>query len=584
MQSLIHDLYSALLVPRYRYPDTYSQMRARVTLLVAVFTALACLAVLIGLATVAERTPVVSSILGGILAVLVILIVIIGLVHAGQLRLAIALTFTLMLAFSMVMTAVVGVEVESVLLLVLPLIYTSLMQNWVPVVMVLVAELVLVIAISILEMRGLIAPRGLMSGTATLENAASRAIIATMLLAIIGTLAAIFSFEFQRLLRYAARLITQLRATAEIAQIAATATGPDDLLVRTVNYIRDRFGFYHVQIFLLDADRRYANLVAGTGEIGEMLIERGYRLAIGSQSVIGRALQTGEPMLVTSDEPGLDTGMGRRPSELLRETRSELVLPLVIGDQVIGALDVQSTRATTFTQEIIDNLRILATQVGVAINQNRQLDDLKVTLNDTRRMFLETEINLRETQRLNQRLTGQAWEEYLKARGDQIIGYTLLDNRLQRDAEWPESLEQAARNRRAVIGPAANGNLVLAVPIELRGRAIGAIEVEMDGAVRQAETLDVLQSVAQRLALSIDNARLFEQAQELAQRELEVNTISANLQGINDIETLARATVQELSRALGAAQASIRLGVVSAEPTGGHDAQQAAMPERQSNA
>jgi GAF domain-containing protein len=558
-------------------------MRARVTLMVAVFAALACLAVLIGLATVAERTPVVSSILSGILAVLVILIVIIGLVHSGQLRLAVTMTFTLMLAFSMVITAATGIEVGSVLLLVLPLIYTSLMQNWVPVVMVLVAELALIIIIGVLETRGLITPRGL-SGTATLENAASRAVIATMLLATIGTLAAIFSFEFQRLLRYAARLITQLRATAEIAQIAATATGPDDLLVRTVNYIRDRFGFYHVQIFLLDADRRYANLVAGTGEIGEMLIERGYRLAIGSQSVIGRALQTGEPMLVTSDEPGLDTGMGRRPSELLRETRSELVLPLVIGDQVIGALDVQSTRATTFTQEIMDNLRILATQVGVAINQNRQLDDLKVTLNDTRRMFLETEINLRETQRLNQRLTGQAWEEYLKARGDQIIGYTLLDNRLQRDAEWPESLEQAARNRRAVIGPAANGNLVLAVPIELRGRAIGAIEVEMDGAVRQAETLDVLQSVAQRLALSIDNARLFEQAQELAQRELEVNTISANLQGINDIETLARATVQELSRALGAAQASIRLGVVSAEPGGGDAAQQAEVPERQSNA
>lgn len=577
MQSLIHDLYSALLVPRYRYPDTYSQMRGRVTLIVAVLTVLVCLAGLIGLATVAERTPVVSSILGGILAVLVMLIVIIGLVHSGQLRLAVTMTFTLMLVFSMVITAAAGVEVGSVLLLVLPLIYTSLMQNWVPVVMVLVAELALIIIIGILETRGL-------SGTAPLENAASRAIIATMLLATIGTLAAIFSFEFQRLLRYAARLITQLRATAEIAQIAATATGPDDLLVRTVNYIRDRFGFYHVQIFLLDADRRYANLVAGTGEIGEMLIERGYRLAIGSQSVIGRALQTGEPMLVTSDEPGLDTGMGRRPSELLRETRSELVLPLVIGDQVIGALDMQSTRATTFGQEIVDNLRILATQVGVAINQNRQLDDLKVTLNDTRRMFLETEINLRETQRLNQRLTGQAWEEYLKARGDQIIGYTLLDNRLQRDAEWPESLEQAARNRRAVIGHAANGNLVLAVPIELRGRAIGAIEVEMDGAVRQAETLDVLQSVAQRLALSIDNARLFEQAQELAQRELEVNTISANLQGINDIETLARATVQELSRALGAAQASIRLGVVSAEPAGGHDTQQAATPEGQSNA
>jgi GAF domain-containing protein len=100
------------------------------------------------------------------------------------------------------------------------------------------------------------------------------------------------------------------------------------------------------------------------------------------------------------------------------------------------------------------------------------------------------------------------------------------------------------------------------VPIELRGRAIGAIEVEMEGAIRQTETLEVLQSVAQRLALSIDNARLFEQAQDIAQRELEVNTISTNLQSLNDIDDLARATIQELSRALGAAQASIRLGAL----------------------
>jgi GAF domain-containing protein len=210
----------------------------------------------------------------------------------------------------------------------------------------------------------------------------------------------------------------------------------------------------------------------------------------------------------------------------------------------------------------VDSLTILATQVGVAVFHSRQLEEHKVALSDTRRLFLEAEVNLREAQRLNQRLTGQAWEDYLKSRSSQIVGYTLADNRLQRDSAWTPELQQAAGSRRAVLSSPKPDRQIIAVPIELRGRAIGAIEVEMEGAIRQTETLEVLQSVAQRLALSIDNARLFEQAQDIAQRELEVNTISTNLQSLNDIDDLARATIQELSRALGAAQASIRLGAL----------------------
>jgi GAF domain-containing protein len=102
---------------------------------------------------------------------------------------------------------------------------------------------------------------------------------------------------------------------------------------------------------------------------------------------------------------------------------------------------------------------------------------------------------------------------------------------------------------------------IVAVPVELRGQPIGAIEVEIDDSARQNDALEMLQSVAQRLALSIDNARLFEQAQDLAQREREVNAISVRLQAASDMEDLARTALQELSRALGAQSASIRLGV-----------------------
>jgi GAF domain-containing protein len=571
MQSLLYDFYSALFLPRHRYPDDHSAMRARTTLLLAIFTAVGCLILLVALATSDERTTFVNSLLAGALAGLLILLAIIGLVHSGQLRPAMSVLFAFLLAFAFAVLFVAGPGAAAVILLTLPLIYASMVWDWQRVLAVMATEVVILVLYAVLQWQGLLGPLG--PAPDWQGPWLGSTLLSAALLIIVGVLTATYSNEYGRVLHSSARIMTQLRATAEIAEIAATANNPNALLQRAVNYIRDRFGFYYVQIFLVDNDKRYASLAAGTGEIGEMLMERGHRLAVGPQSAIGRALLTGEPNAITTGELGMESLPGHRVNELLRDTRSELVLPLVIGDQVIGALDVQSTRLGTFTLDVVENLRILAIQVGVAINQTRQLEDLKVELSDMRRMFLETEINLRETQRLNQRLTGKAWEDYLKARSDQTIGYTLSDNRLQRDSSWTVGLDEAAGKRRPVIRTLEGERLVLSVPVELRGRSIGAIEVEMGGAVRQAETLDVLQSVAQRLALSIDNARLFEQAQELAQRELEVNTISGNLQGINDIDSLARATIHELSRALGAAQAAIRLGTAP----GGEDA--AAAPQ-----
>jgi GAF domain-containing protein len=235
-------------------------------------------------------------------------------------------------------------------------------------------------------------------------------------------------------------------------------------------------------------------------------------------------------------------------------------LPLIVEDQVLGALDIQSVRPNAFPKEQIESLSILAAQVGAVAFNAQQIEGYRTALSDTRRMLLETEVNLTEARRLNQRLTGQAWEDYLRARSVQTVGYTLSESRMQRDTSWTPALEQAALHRRPVLAMTAANRQLVAVPIELRGRSIGAIEIELGSAMRQTETLEVLQALAQRLALSIDNARLFEQAQELAQRELEVNAISTNLQAINDIDGLARATLQELSRALGAVQASIRIG------------------------
>lgn len=369
--------------------------------------------------------------------------------------------------------------------------------------------------------------------------------------------------EQNQLRGYATRLYAQLRATAEVAQTTSTILELDELLRRTVDYIRDRFGFYHVQIFLIDEERRYAELVASTGEIGQELIRRGHRLAVGSQSIIGRVTLTGEPTIAldTEDDPVY------RRNELLKETRSELSLPLITGNDVIGALDVQSTRPNAYSQEDIDSLSIMATQVSIAIRNAQLFEEQRRALNENRRLFLEAETNLREIERLNQRLTGGAWEEYLRERKASVFGITLQNNDLRDDTAWTPGLIQAIERRRPVITTRDNRHIA-AVPIELRGETLGAIEIELTENLRQADLLEMLQAVAGRLALNIDNARLFEEAQQAAQQELQVNAISTKMQGVTDIDDLLRTVVNELGRTFNAKHASVRLGIENAASNG----------------
>lgn len=156
----------------------------------------------------------------------------------------------------------------------------------------------------------------------------------------------------------------QLQTAAEIARDTSGTLALDQLLNRVVNLVRDRFGFYHSSIFLVDEESKYAVVRESTGEAGEAMKRAGHKLAVGSQSIIGYVTQHGEP-LVINDVSQSDI---HRFNPLLPETKSELGIPLKISDQVIGALDVQSTHKNAFSTDDISVLQLLADQIAVAIS------------------------------------------------------------------------------------------------------------------------------------------------------------------------------------------------------------------------
>jgi signal transduction histidine kinase len=174
----------------------------------------------------------------------------------------------------------------------------------------------------------------------------------------------------QSLVERRARL---LEAGARVARNITSILDLDELLERTVDIICDEYDFYYAAVFLLDEEGKWAVLRAGRGEAGSRMIEAGHKLKVGGNSMIGAATGRREARIA------LDVGKEavRFDNPLLPLTRSEMALPLVVGDKVIGALGVQSTEEAAFSDDDITSLQMMADQLAIAINNAYLLQHLE---------------------------------------------------------------------------------------------------------------------------------------------------------------------------------------------------------------
>ncbi|RMF39203.1 MAG: GAF domain-containing protein, partial [Chloroflexi bacterium] len=180
------------------------------------------------------------------------------------------------------------------------------------------------------------------------------------------------ALENQRLLEETRRRAVQLEAAAKVGRSATSILEREQLLPAVVELIRDHFGYYHAQIFLIEETGRWAELRASTGEIGRILLERGHALEVGSNSVIGWVTRYGQPRVARVGEDKVHFR-----NELLPDTQAELAIPLILGGRVIGALDVQSTDPEAFSEDEVAVLQLVADQITIAIENARLYDEQK---------------------------------------------------------------------------------------------------------------------------------------------------------------------------------------------------------------
>jgi GAF domain-containing protein/HAMP domain-containing protein len=367
--------------------------------------------------------------------------------------------------------------------------------------------------------------------------------------------------ELQSANAYNARRATQFEAIALTTKAIHSIRNLDELLPAIASVISERFGYYHVGIFLNDENNEFAILSASNSEGGQKMLERGHNLKIGEQGIVGYVAATGGVRVARN--VGEDVQFFNNPD--LPETKSEIALPIRSSNKVIGVLDAQSTKPDAFSDEDIDVLAILADQVSLAI-ENASL-------------FETTRRSLTEAETLYRQYLRQAWSRL--PREQKIAGYRYTPR------------GAAPLDPRQPLGPGRDrgGEQVSApdvrinVPIKLRGETIGNLIVRApQKQTWTQDQLDLVQAVAERVALSAENARLFDETSRRAERERLVTEITSKIRSTNNPEEMIRTALDELRNALGATQVQLIPQAISISQSNERDVLSSTPQEKTQNA
>lgn len=336
------------------------------------------------------------------------------------------------------------------------------------------------------------------------------------------------------------RRARQFEAVAQVSAIISNIQDFETLIARITHVISEQFGHYHTGIFLLDENREFAILRAANSGGGQKMLARNHKLQIGQTGIVGYVTATGRPRIAL--DVGTDAVFFDNPD--LPGTRSEIALPLLIGGQIIGALDVQSEKENAFSAEDMTVLETLANQVSIAIQNTRTIEDARKSLAEAQSAYSESMQQAWKIMRPQTLGTGLQWSEST---------IKPLENQLQ---------EEHIRNTFAngVTTHPGNASGKLAVPIRIRGQVIGVMSLNNNNNTKwTSDDIDIAEAVAERLSLAIETATLLRTTQQRADIEKITTEITSKISASSRFDTILQTAAQELSKALGGSDVLVQI-------------------------
>ncbi|MBK9052569.1 MAG: GAF domain-containing protein [Chloroflexi bacterium] len=312
----------------------------------------------------------------------------------------------------------------------------------------------------------------------------------------------------------------ELETVTQVATIIAAIPDPREMLQTVVDLTKSRFNLYHAHIYLLDETGENVVLAAGAGEAGREMVSQGRTIPLAQErSLVTRAARTRQGVIV-NDVTAVQDFL---PNPLLPDTRAELAVPLIIGNNVLGVLDVQAAQANAFGEEDIRVQTILAAQIAVALENARANE--------------KTAKTVQELDALTRYLTREGWQTYLGESERQHIGFLFEDNRL---VSLTENAPAALASTKTFVQP-----------IELRGEKVGHL-MTTDSELEEEELRAVLFAVSQGLGAHLENLRLTEEAERRVNELGVVNEIGQALATEVELPKILRSVIKNLSEVFNA--------------------------------
>jgi len=363
----------------------------------------------------------------------------------------------------------------------------------------------------------------------------------------------------------------QLQTASEVSQAASSFLDPADLISQVVELVKNRFDLYYVGLFLLDDDRNWAQLRAGTGEAGQKMLSANWRLEVGGDSMIGRC--------IASAEADIQLDVDKAPVHLrnpyLPETKSELALPLISRGDILGALTIQSTIANAFSSEDITMLQTMVNQISAAL-ANAQL------FGQTQNALMETETLLNVSRLANSTIgidfaLPQILDLVLKATQIDAGLFSLFDpetGRLELKAhKIPTPLldtltsnglegtlcdlvfqqgQPLLLNNLETDSPIDTTELqkmgfrsYQGVPVETRSEIYGTLCTFSKYILNPEDNrMNLLRALGQQIGVAMENSRLFEQTQAALRQTADLFSGSERIVKSNDIQSVLEALVE----------------------------------------
>ncbi len=528
-----------LLTIRHNYTNPLDYQRARGLLLINWLLMIAWAVWLFGstLPSLIAGVPLEYEILFVLVILPVFVYVNYRLVQSGRASIA-SWLLVAFLGFSIVPPLLEGISRTTVILFILPIVSAAVLLNRRGTLLVAAIALVTIIISAATQSQITEVQRFIPA-----ETVAQDIILVILTLGISLAFLYIFGGNPERIVRAVLSEVDDAHAVAGFASQLGAQPSESTVLAQTIDLIRNRLGYAFAQVYLLD---NMGALVRGTGT-GAGNVAR-----LSGANAIHQAIRLNQPVIVTMQNES------EQRAHLLPSLYAGVALPLAHKGTVLGVLDVQKARQEPFSSNDVMLFTLLADHVANALVQSRTMAVLQLDLQTQQSTAERLQEQLLSYQQRSQRGIESAWVQYLQMRGKAALGFDLTDDHIIRAAtDLPETMRSALTSGELMV-ESSGDTQVINVPITFRDHTLGAMSFTIaKGEEIGARQLEMARIVSNRLALALENTRLFEQSQAQVQRERKASELGSLLLGSTDVSAVLNLAAESFNEALGAVQTRI---------------------------